>query len=110
MKLGEKLQVLPKFWRTVCELRKVQVRVHLVLDMLLDNISLIVDNHTVLGKTPLIKTLSSLFTLARHGSAIPDSKYTTPILEILRVSANLCMDHGQLQLPWFSGAFRLTLC
>ncbi|KAF9069683.1 hypothetical protein BDP27DRAFT_1420798 [Rhodocollybia butyracea] len=52
-----------------------------------------IDNHTLLGKTSLIKTLSSLFTIARHDSAIPDSKYTTPILEILRVSANLCMDH-----------------
>lgn len=55
-----------------------------------------VDNHTILGKTSLIKTLSSLFILALHGSAIPGSVYTSPVLEILRVSANLCMDHGQL--------------
>ncbi|KAE9384511.1 hypothetical protein BT96DRAFT_1026872 [Gymnopus androsaceus JB14] len=52
-----------------------------------------IDNHTILGHTPLIQTLSSLFSLALHGSAIPDSTHTTPILEILRVSANLCMDH-----------------
>ncbi|KIK59870.1 hypothetical protein GYMLUDRAFT_44346 [Collybiopsis luxurians FD-317 M1] len=52
-----------------------------------------IDNHTILGKTSLPKTLSSLFTLALHGSATPHSAYTSPVLEILRVAANLCMDH-----------------
>lgn len=55
-----------------------------------------VDNHTVLGQTSLIRTISALFSLALHGKAIPDPAYTAPILEILRVSANLCMDHGQM--------------
>ncbi|KAJ3966937.1 hypothetical protein EV361DRAFT_933110 [Lentinula raphanica] len=52
-----------------------------------------IDNHSILGSTSLIQDLVSLFTLALHGSNIPDSSYTSPILEILRVSANLCMDH-----------------
>ncbi|KAK7054936.1 hypothetical protein VNI00_003399 [Paramarasmius palmivorus] len=52
-----------------------------------------VDNHTALGQTSLPQTLSSLYTLALHGSATPDLSHSTPILEILRVSANLCMDH-----------------
>ncbi|THU78636.1 hypothetical protein K435DRAFT_769285 [Dendrothele bispora CBS 962.96] len=54
-----------------------------------------VDNHTLLGKTSLPQTLSSLYQLALHGSAIPSSTYAPPITEILRVSANLCPDHDE---------------
>ncbi|ESK96931.1 gtp binding [Moniliophthora roreri MCA 2997] len=52
-----------------------------------------VDNHTALGQTSLPQTLNTLYTLALQGSATPDLIYSAPILEILRVSANLCMDH-----------------
>jgi hypothetical protein len=54
-----------------------------------------VDNHTALGKTALPQTLTSLLKLALHGSVIPDINYTSAIFEVLRVAANLCMDHGK---------------
>ncbi|KAF5391423.1 hypothetical protein D9757_001930 [Collybiopsis confluens] len=72
--------------------QKVASTAQLIADALRDKDGL-VDNHTLLGKTSLPKTLASLFTLALHGSATPDSGYATPVLEILRVAANLCMDH-----------------
>ncbi|KAJ3545357.1 hypothetical protein NMY22_g2475 [Coprinellus aureogranulatus] len=52
-----------------------------------------VDNHTVLGKSALPHTLSSLITLALHGAPYPADEHTAPIFEMLRVSANLCLDH-----------------
>ncbi|KAJ6630755.1 hypothetical protein B0H10DRAFT_2160153 [Mycena sp. CBHHK59/15] len=54
-----------------------------------------VDNHTALGQTTLPRTLTSLFTSALHGSAVPALPYIPAIFEILRVSANLCMDHDE---------------
>ncbi|KAJ4488004.1 hypothetical protein J3R30DRAFT_3280675 [Lentinula aciculospora] len=68
-----------------------------------------IDNHSVLGRTPLIKNLSALFTLALHGSTIPNSAYTSPILEILRVSANLCMDHDDNRTSLLDAGFPQTL-
>ncbi|TEB35889.1 hypothetical protein FA13DRAFT_1752625 [Coprinellus micaceus] len=52
-----------------------------------------VDNHDILGKSSLPQTLGSLITLALHGAPYPADEYTAPIFEVLRVSANLCLDH-----------------
>lgn len=49
--------------------------------------------HTVLGKSKLPQSLASLITLALHGSPCPSDEYTAPIYEMLRVAANLCLDH-----------------
>ncbi|KAF8902129.1 hypothetical protein CPB84DRAFT_1729336 [Gymnopilus junonius] len=54
-----------------------------------------VDNHTILGKTELPQTLTSLLSLALRGTYPPNDDRTAPILEILRVGANLCMDHDE---------------
>ncbi|KAL0580235.1 hypothetical protein V5O48_001740 [Marasmius crinis-equi] len=54
-----------------------------------------VDNHSILGKTALPQTLNSLYTLALGTSATPEISSTSPMLEILRVAANLCMDHDE---------------
>ncbi|KAF6765164.1 hypothetical protein DFP72DRAFT_870286 [Ephemerocybe angulata] len=51
------------------------------------------DTHTLLGKSSLPQNLASLITLALHGSPYPSDEYTAPIFEMLRVSANLCLDH-----------------
>ncbi|KAG6832376.1 hypothetical protein H0H92_002644 [Tricholoma furcatifolium] len=61
----------------------------------MSNLAFLVDNHSILGETPLPRTLASLFTLALHGSPIPSDKYTSVILELLRLAANLCMDHDE---------------
>lgn len=53
------------------------------------------DNHTALGQSGLAQTLTTLVTSALHGSAVPDPAFTAPLFELLRVSANLCMDHGK---------------
>ncbi|KAF8201422.1 hypothetical protein BJ912DRAFT_1019387 [Pholiota molesta] len=45
------------------------------------------DIHTILGKTELPQRLS--------GSNILDDSKTGPLLEVLRVGANLCMDHNE---------------
>ncbi|KAK0503214.1 hypothetical protein EDD18DRAFT_1136922 [Armillaria luteobubalina] len=53
------------------------------------------DIHTVLGRTSLCSTLTDLLGLELHDahSSIPKDFYTKPVLEILRVGANLCRDH-----------------
>ncbi|KAF8163260.1 hypothetical protein B0H34DRAFT_694710 [Crassisporium funariophilum] len=52
-----------------------------------------VDNHTVLGKGKLPQSLSTLLSLALGGTHIPSDNRTSAIYELLRVGANLCMDH-----------------
>lgn len=52
-----------------------------------------VDLHTLLGRTNLPHSLFTLFELSLHGSHIPDDRFASPLFEILRVAANLCMDH-----------------
>jgi hypothetical protein len=52
------------------------------------------DNHTILGKTELPQTLTSLLALALQGSHFPVENRSAPVLEVLRAGANLCMDHG----------------
>ncbi|KAJ7470716.1 hypothetical protein FB451DRAFT_349529 [Mycena latifolia] len=54
-----------------------------------------VDNHTALGQTPLPQTLTTLLASALHGSTIPDLSYIPAVFELLRVSANLCIDHDE---------------
>ncbi|KAL0946949.1 hypothetical protein HGRIS_013108 [Hohenbuehelia grisea] len=53
------------------------------------------DTHSLLGRTSLPQTLTVLLSLALHGAPIPDAKYTAVVLELLRVGANLCMDHDE---------------
>ena len=57
-------------------------------------ISRLVDNHEILGKSALPQSLATLIPLALHGAPVPPDEYTAPICEMLRVSANLCLDHG----------------
>ncbi|KAJ7940684.1 hypothetical protein B0H13DRAFT_2246066 [Mycena leptocephala] len=54
-----------------------------------------VDNHTALGQTSLPQTLATLLASALHGSTIPALPHIPAVFELLRVSANLCMDHGK---------------
>ncbi|KAJ7774775.1 hypothetical protein B0H16DRAFT_1508334 [Mycena metata] len=54
-----------------------------------------IDNHTPLGQTPLPQNLATLLTSALHGSTIPAVPYIPAVFELLRVSANLCVDHDE---------------
>src|ERR1700691_2868957 len=56
------------------------------------------DNHTSLGRTHLPQTLTSLLTSSLSGSPIPSPPRTSAVFDILRIGANLCMDHGKSQL------------
>jgi len=53
------------------------------------------DNHTTLGKTLLPQNLTTLLTSALNGTVVPDADHTAPVFEILRVGANLCVEHDQ---------------
>lgn len=55
-----------------------------------------VDNHTILGKSALPATLNRLLKIVLDTplSALEDVQ-TGATFEILRVGANLCMDHGK---------------
>lgn len=53
------------------------------------------DYHTPLGSTTLPQDLTSLLGVALNGAPIPDDARTPAVLEILRVGANLCVDHDQ---------------
>ncbi|KAG8217480.1 hypothetical protein J3R82DRAFT_5625 [Butyriboletus roseoflavus] len=53
------------------------------------------DNHTTLGESSLPQDLTSLLSKALDGSAVPNDTRATAVLEILRVSANLCVEHDQ---------------
>ena len=54
----------------------------------------VADNHTILGRTELPQTLTSLLASALQGSHIPVEDRSAPVLEVLRAGANLCMDHS----------------
>lgn len=60
--------------------------------------TLLVDNHSILGQTELPQSLTSLLSLALNEAHIPDISHTSVVLEVLRVGANFCMDHGQQAL------------
>lgn len=53
------------------------------------------DNHTLLGRSPLPTTLTNLLSLALHGAPVPDLAYSPAVNELLRVAANLSMDHSK---------------
>ncbi|KAF5331076.1 hypothetical protein D9619_005541 [Psilocybe cf. subviscida] len=53
-----------------------------------------VDNHTLLGATALPQTLAAILAAGAPQSCTPNDDRTAPINEILRVGANLCMDHN----------------
>ncbi|KAI6109851.1 hypothetical protein F5141DRAFT_811938 [Pisolithus sp. B1] len=53
------------------------------------------DYHTPLGSTTLPQDLTSLLGVALNGAPIPDDARVPAVLEILRVGANLCVDHDQ---------------
>lgn len=57
------------------------------------------DQHTALGRTLLPQTLNSLLKTTFHGEKTPPSDKRGTIFEILRVGANLCMDHGTFPSP-----------
>ena len=57
-----------------------------------------VDNHTALGNTALPQTISSLLELAIDKTdrrAVPSPGRVNVVIELLRLGANLCMDHGK---------------
>jgi hypothetical protein len=58
------------------------------------NSSAIEDNHTSLGQSDLPKSITTLLQLALRDSSVPKDSRTSPVFEMLRVTANLCMDHG----------------
>jgi hypothetical protein len=69
------------------------------------------DIHTTLGRTLLPQTLTSLLKSSLEGSLVPSGARTSAVFEILRIGANLCMDHGKSQmffivLPPFQTFFR----
>lgn len=53
------------------------------------------DNHTTLGRTFLPQTLTSLLKSSLDGAPIPSPMRTSAVFEILRIGANLCMDHDE---------------
>ncbi|KAG1827362.1 uncharacterized protein BJ212DRAFT_1311768 [Suillus subaureus] len=53
------------------------------------------DNHTMLGKTLLPQNITTLLSSALNGALIPGASRTAPVFEILRVGANLCVEHDQ---------------
>ncbi|KAF9464652.1 hypothetical protein BDZ94DRAFT_1255595 [Collybia nuda] len=55
----------------------------------------LVDNHSMLGKTTLLRNLTALLNLAMHGSPTPPDASTSAVFELLRVAANICMDHDE---------------
>ncbi|KAF9653096.1 hypothetical protein BDM02DRAFT_3153321 [Thelephora ganbajun] len=53
------------------------------------------DQHTALGRTFLPQTLNTLLKTTFQGEKTPPSDKRGAIFEILRVGANLCMDHDE---------------
>ena len=56
----------------------------------------VVDEHSALGQTPLPRTLTALINEALASSSVPSSPALLAVFELLRTSANFCMDHGML--------------
>lgn len=54
----------------------------------------IVDEHSALGQTPLPRTLTALINEALAAPSVPSGAALSAIYELLRTSANFCMDHG----------------
>lgn len=54
------------------------------------------DNHTALGRTQLPQTLTALLKDALKDSDINSISHPAAVFELLRIGANLCMDHGEI--------------
>ncbi|KAH9934795.1 uncharacterized protein B0H18DRAFT_978305 [Fomitopsis serialis] len=54
-----------------------------------------VEQQTLLGQSVLPQTITSLFKTAFAGSEIPNPRSKAAVYELLRVGANLCMDHDE---------------
>lgn len=67
--------------------------------------SQLVEQQTTLGRTLLPQTLTSLLKGAIVNGSIPEGDQKSAVYEILRVAANLCMDHGT-PFSWTSRMFR----
>lgn len=74
---------------------------------------IIEDHHGIVGSTTLPRTLTALLATTRGGSngpaeaQIPQASAKSAAYEILRIGANICMDHGTLprvlrsSSPWW---------
>lgn len=54
----------------------------------------VVDEQSALGQTPLPRTLTALLNEALAAPSVPSGSALSAIYELLRTSANFCMDHG----------------
>lgn len=54
----------------------------------------VVDEHSALGQTPLPRTLTALINEALATPSVPSGPALVAVFELLRTSANFCMDHG----------------
>ncbi|KAF8507234.1 hypothetical protein JB92DRAFT_2735750 [Gautieria morchelliformis] len=52
-----------------------------------------VDEHSALGQTPLPRTLTALVNEALAAPGVPSGPASLAVFELLRTSANFCMDH-----------------
>ncbi|EKM55405.1 uncharacterized protein PHACADRAFT_256013 [Phanerochaete carnosa HHB-10118-sp] len=68
-----------------------------------------VDQQTALGKTLLPQTLTSLLKSATDGAALPKLPQKPAIFELLRVGANLCMDHDENRSYLLEAGFPQTV-
>lgn len=55
----------------------------------------IVDNHAVLGQTSLPRSINLLLASALRDAPIPTNNKAAATLELIRVSANFCIDNSQ---------------
>jgi hypothetical protein len=67
------------------------------------------DIHTLIGRTSLPPVLANLFSLALHDLPIPDDVYAAPLNELLRIAANLCMDHSKWRFHSILSIYSRTL-
>ncbi|GJE87202.1 hypothetical protein PsYK624_032850 [Phanerochaete sordida] len=68
-----------------------------------------VDQQSALGKTLLPQTLTSLLKSATDGAAVPKPPQKPAIYELLRVGANLCMDHDENRSYLLEAGFPQTV-
>lgn len=55
----------------------------------------IADNHTVLGQTSLPRSIRLLLTMASRDAPVPTGTRAAAALELIRVSANFCIDNSK---------------
>ncbi|KAI0950311.1 hypothetical protein AcV7_008820 [Taiwanofungus camphoratus] len=68
-----------------------------------------VEQQTALGRTLLPQTLTSLLKSAISGATVPEPACKAAIYEILRVGANLCMDHDENRSLLLEAGFPQTV-